>query len=230
MAKILFGDTVVDKRGKQGGTVYSKNGSCSYTRNKVSPVNPQSTQQTVVRNRLTGYTQGWRGLTDAQRLQWNNAVIDYKRTNQFGQQYELTGQTLYVSLNANLNNVGATALSEPAMPTAITPVASASATAAKGTPAMSLTFTPSPITALHSWLIDATPGVSAGKSFLKPIYKQIAVLAPAATSPQNLLTAYTTIYGAIPAAGSKIGIRITPVHRTTGQQGGSYEITLIVGA
>jgi hypothetical protein len=50
MAKINFGQTVNDARGKLGGTVFSKNKSGAYTRRKVTPANPRTVAQSRVRN------------------------------------------------------------------------------------------------------------------------------------------------------------------------------------
>ena len=82
--KIKWGALVVDGRNKIGGQVASKNRNGAYMRNKVTPVNGKSAGQVTVRNRLASLASGWRGLTAGQRLAWNNAVSDYKKTDIFG--------------------------------------------------------------------------------------------------------------------------------------------------
>src|SRR3972149_5825724 len=82
--KIKFGSILTDGRGKLGGQVYARNRSGAYVRNKVTPNNPQSGFQSTARARLAGFSEGWRGLTQAQRDAWNAAGPDFPKTNQFG--------------------------------------------------------------------------------------------------------------------------------------------------
>lgn len=82
--KTKFGAIIVDGRGKIGGHVASKNRGGAYLRTKVTPANAQTSAQNQVRNLFTSLTQGWRGLTQAQRDAWNAAVLDYSRTDIFG--------------------------------------------------------------------------------------------------------------------------------------------------
>jgi len=82
--KIKFGALVVDGRGKIGGHVASKNRGGAYLRTKVTPVNPQTSFQNAVRNRLTAFAQAWRGLAASQRAAWNSSVSDFSKTDIFG--------------------------------------------------------------------------------------------------------------------------------------------------
>ena len=59
--KIKWGALMVDGRGKIGGQVASKNRAGAYMRNKVTPVNQQTSYQLTVRNRLSYYSQNWGG-------------------------------------------------------------------------------------------------------------------------------------------------------------------------
>ena len=102
--KIKFGAIVVDGRGKIGGHVASKNRGGAYLRTKVTPTNPQTTFQSAVRNRLTAFSQGWRGLTQAQRDAWNAAVSNFSKTDVFGDIKQPTGLNLYVKLNSKFRS------------------------------------------------------------------------------------------------------------------------------
>lgn len=230
MAKIKWGSIVTDGRGKVGGQVYSKNKFGAYLRNKVTPVNPQTLAQTQARTRFVGFSQGWRGLTSVQRQQWNDATINFPKTNQFGDTVYLTGAQLYQSLNNTLQVTSSSTLTAPPTPASVTAITAATLTAAKGTPAMSLTFAPTPVPASTSYLIYMTNGVSPGVSFVKNLYRLVTVIAAAATSPQALLTAYAAKYGAVPAAGQVVFCRIVPVNTLTGQQGTGFEVSAVVAA
>jgi len=227
--KAKFGAIVVDGRGKIGGHVASKNRAGSYFRTKVTPVNPQSSAQVNVRGRLTTLAQAWRGLTDAQRAAWNNAVSDYAKTDIFGDLRNPSGFNLYQRLNNNLLNVGESAVSIPPVPSEVDAFTSFTFTAAAGTPALSLTFAPA-IAAGMAVKLLATAPQSAGKSFVKSEYRQIDVLISSDSSPVNALAAYVAKYGSIGSAGQKIFIKMAQVNTTTGQEGAFISYSAVIGA
>ena len=72
--KTKFGAVIVAGSGKVGGHVASHNRGGAYLRTKVTPVNPNTSYQAGVRNRLATIATSWKGLTAAQRLNWNGAV------------------------------------------------------------------------------------------------------------------------------------------------------------
>jgi hypothetical protein len=93
--KIKFsGIGVVDGRGKLNGTVFSRNRSGAIARVKVTPINPNTAAQAAARSLLASLSQGWRGLSQAAILQWNNAVSDYQTTDVFGDLRTPTGKNL----------------------------------------------------------------------------------------------------------------------------------------
>lgn len=227
--KLKFGALVVDGRGKVGGHVASKNRAGAYLRTKVTPSNPQTSAQTTVRNRLTQFSQGWRSLTVAQRAAWNSAVTNFATTNVFGDIKNPSGLQLYIKLNSNLAEVGVAAISVPPLPAAVSAITTFAGTATAGTPTFSLTYTPTPVPANTSLIIRATTQVSPGKSFVKNLFRGVTTVAAAATSPSNILTAYTTRYGSL-VAGQKIGVEVIAINTVTGQKGTPVTISIIVGA
>ena len=120
MAKAKYGEMLADLRGKINGTVHSKNRFGQYMRNKTSPVNPQTTSQSGVRNSFSTFAQGWRSLTAAQRAAWISAVDGFTKTNVFGDTYKLTGANLYMSLNRNIATAAGAAITSPPIPAAVT--------------------------------------------------------------------------------------------------------------
>ena len=79
-------------------------------------------------------------------------------------------------------------------------------------------------------IVMATPALSAGKSFVRSELRLITVAAAAATSPQNLLSAWNTKFGSIPAAGLKIFVEIYFVNQTTGVSSARQIASAIIGA
>jgi len=108
--KIKWGALVVDGRGKIGGHVASKNRGGAYLRTKVTPVNPSSFAQSVVRTIFGAISTTWSSLTAAQIASWNNAVSDFATTDIFGDLKKPSGKNLHQKLNQNLLLVGESAL------------------------------------------------------------------------------------------------------------------------
>lgn len=225
--KIKFGAMVVDGRGKLGGHVASKNRSGSYFRTKVTPVNPQTTRQSAVRSALTGFSQAFRGLTAAQITAWNSAVQNFSSTDVFGDLRNPSGLNLFMKLNMNLSQVGVAQIDDPPLPSSVEVVTSVSLSADSSPQTFSITFAPTPVPANTAFIIEATAGVSAGKSFVKSEFRQIGYLDAAATSPANQLTAYTNKFGTL-IAGQKIFVKLTPVNKITGQRGLALQAYTVV--
>lgn len=216
--KIKFGSLVVDGRGKIGGHVASKNRGGAYLRTKVSPINPQSTRQSAVRSQFTGYSQGFRALTLIQIAAWNAAVSNFSKTDIFGDIKNPSGINLYVKLNMNLEQVGGTPLTDPPLPGDVPAVDSVTLTADSSPQTFSIAFGPSPVPADTAFIVEATAGVSAGKSFVKSEYRQIGYIPAAGTTPDNSLTDYQAVFGTL-VGGQKVFVRLTPVNTVTGQRG-----------
>lgn len=227
--KAKFGAIVVSGSGKIGGHVASRNRGGAYFRTKVTPLNPQSTAQTTVRNRLSGLSSAWRSLTASQRDAWNAAVSDYAKTDVFGDLRNPTGFNLFQRLNNNLLNIGESQINTPPAVVAVDAFTSLSLSAEDGTVAqsMSLTFA-SAIAADHKVKVYATPPLSAGVSFVKSEYRQIAVIDDSDTSPYNLLAEYQAVHGSTGTAGQKIFVKCVQVEENSGIAGTPIQASAIV--
>lgn len=214
--KIKWGALVVDGRGKIGGQVASKNRSGAYMRNKVTPVNPQSTAQNAVRNTLSTLSQGWRALTQNQRDAWDGAVANFASTNIFGDIINPTGKNLYTALNANLASVGEAAISTPPTLAEVVGIAVGAITVAVGAGTYSAVFTGDDPSMIYQ--IWATASVSPGKSFVKNLYRQIGFVAGGAGSPLDFSADYLAKYGAA-IESQKVFFKMVGVVSTTGQKG-----------
>jgi hypothetical protein len=223
--KTKFGAIIVDGRGKIGGHVASKNRHGNYLRTKVTPVNPNTASQSGVRAFFTSLSQGWRALTQAQRDAWNGAVANFAKTNIFGDLVNPSGANLYQRLNNNLLSIGAATLTEPPLPSEIGACYLTSATNAVVAATMTLVLSNS-VPANTSLKIFATAPMSAGKSFVKSEFRQISVLAAAATSPVNIKAAYLAKFGSQGEIGQKIFFKAIPINSTTGQAGGVSSVSI----
>lgn len=227
--KCKWGALVVDGRNKIGGHVASKNRAGSYFRTKVTPTNPGTNYQVGVRNRLAGISSAWRALTADQRTSWNAVVADFARTDIFGDLKNPTGFNLYQRLNNNLLNLGVAGIDTPPLPQAVDAFTSLSIAAAAGAQTLTVTFAPAIVSDHGAWIL-ATPGLSAGISFVKSEYRQITPLNFNNFSPFDAETAYIVRLGVIPAAGTKLFVRMFQVHNTAGMAGIPIQASCIVAA
>lgn len=229
MAKIKFGAMMTDARGKLGGQVFSKNRGGAYLRTKVTPVNPNSPAQAIVRNRLTQFSQGFRGLLQEEITAWNSAVQDFQSTDIFGDLKKPTGLNLYVKLNANIAQVSGVAITVPPniSDSVNTPavVTDASATVVGGG-AVTVTYAPTPVPADNAFVFYATRPLSAGKNFVKNEFREVFVRDEADISPIAITTAYNAKFGAV-ATGQKVVFRIIPINKLSGIQGAPVEFSAI---
>ena len=216
--KTKFGSIIVAGSGKIGGHVASRNRSGSYLRTKVSPVNPQTVAQMAIRNRLTGLSQSWKGLSAALRLAWNNAVSDYAKTDVFGDLRNPSGFNLYQRLNNNLSICGEDILDTPPAPAGVFAFDSMSLAVVTGSPALTLTFAGAiPVT--DKVKLYATPAMSQGVAFAKSEYRLIGVLTSSDTSAKAITSLYGAKFGAITTNGLKVFVKAICVNIATGQAG-----------
>jgi hypothetical protein len=229
MAKLLFTAVVADMRNKLNGTVFSKNRYGAYARTKVTPVNPQTTSQQNVRNRLSTNSQAWRGLTENQRQGWIDAAPNFPFTDIFGNSKILSGSALYVQLNNNLAGIAVAAIPDAPLPVAIPAIESLSVAADDSANTVIITFTPTPIAADFTIVIEATPNVTPGKTFVKNLFRTVAFASPTTASPYDLSADYNAIFGN-PVAGQKIFVRVRLISEITGQSGIPLQAVTIVVA
>lgn len=229
MAKLLFTAVVADMRNKLNGTVFSKNRYGAYARTKVTPVNPQSVAQQAARNTLSTNSAAWRGLTEAQRASWTGAAPQFPFSDIYGNSKILSGQALYVKLNGNLSGIGVAPLTVAPSPVGLPAIASVSITAAAGTPAISVVYSIPGAAGDNDLVIEFTPQVGPGISFVKNKYRFLTNIADNAASPFNALTLYNAKFGTL-VAGQKVFVRVHLVNANTGQAGIPLSAVAIVAA
>jgi len=226
---VKFGSIITDGRGSIGGHTLSRNTYGPIMRTKVTPVNRATTAQQNVRSSLTAIAQMWRGLTDAQRAAWASLAQEVSRTNVFGDSVKLTAFNLFTRLNRNIAAVNGTLITAaPAIPT-MSALTAISVTAAAGTPAVSVVFAPTPVPTGFDLLLRATPLVSAGISFVKSEFRQLAVVAAAGASPSNQLSNYNNLFGTL-IAGKRLFVTGRLVHIASGFSSVDLQATCIVSA
>lgn len=216
MALVKYGEFIVDMSGKVGGTINSNNRGGKYAKNWARPVNRNTVYQINARNLQTRFAQLWRTLTAAQRAAWIAAAPLFPYVNRVGDTVFLSGFNLYCKLNINLALVGVAAITVPPAAAGVTAVLTLTLAIIAGVG--TLTFTPTPVPAGINFLVWATPGLSAGVSFVKNQYRLIGFIPAAGVSPFTITTMYNARFG--PAAvGSRVFAGLQPINIVTGQTG-----------
>lgn len=186
--------------GSVAGTTSSHNRFGQYTRNRRTPVNPNTTQQGVVRARMAANSAGWRALTGAQRAGWESLGATITRSDSLGSTYTMNGFMMYCSCNNNNVAAGNAVVSDA--PAIATPATILTAAITLTAAALSVAYTVTPLVAGARLFSYVSNQQSAGRSF-NANYYLLAVSAAAAASPANLLAAYTAKFG-VPVVGNRI--------------------------
>jgi len=214
MAKISFKEWA-DARGKEGGRVFSKNRSGNYTKRKVTPGNPQSSFQTTVRANLTAISQAWRTITEVQRRGWESLASQLTTTNIFGDAFNYTGMNVFMKLNRNRGELGLPFISAAPAYASVTAILASSLDADTTGGGLDLTYSPA-IPAGNTVVVFASAPNSAGRRNPKNGYRKIDTLVTADASPFDLAAAYIASYGALPAIGLKVFVKIHNVIDASG--------------
>lgn len=230
MAKILFTAVVADMRNKLNGTVFSKNRYGAYTRTKVTPVNPQSTAQMLVRSRFGASSAAWRSLTEAQRQSWIDGAPGFPISDIFGNSKILSGQALYNRLNLNLAQVGTASISTCPSPGSVGETVLDSITADVSDNEIVLSSATAAVPAGFKCAVMGTPLYSPGISFVKNKYRFLGAIAAAGTlNTANVGDEWNAVFGSL-VAGQKLSIGLFLVNTTTGQAAPMSTATTIVVA
>ena len=137
-----------------------------------------------------------------------------------------SGFNLYQRLNNNLLILGEDAINVPPIPTSLGQFSSLVLTYASGTPSLSLAFNVSAGDDA-GYKLYATPPVSAGVDFVKSEYRLIKVSGTNPTSPLNILTDYTTKFGAVGGIGTKIFVKLIPTGSVSGIEATASTVSAI---
>ena len=114
MAKIkLSAIGITNISGKSGGSVFAHNKNGNYVRRLGFATQPQTAKQTLTRSIFGVISRMWGSLTVGQREAWKTFGAEHPKTDQFGDSRPLTGRQAFISVNSNLQTVGATPLSTP---------------------------------------------------------------------------------------------------------------------
>lgn len=221
MAKIKWSALVSDVRNSLNGSTMARNRYGSYMRNKVTPVNPQTSFQMQARQILGNLSSSFRELTLQQINAWNAAAINFPFTDVFGDIKHLSGQTLFVKLNANLEKIGKPRISNPPLSQGFPELAIEDFTAeltAGELSTLEIAINQAVVPAGYTLVVYATPSVSKSISFVKNRYRMLTQPAEAVAGVVDIKDSYVNRFGQ-PIEDEVIHVRVALISNTSGQQG-----------
>ena len=234
MAKLKFGAIVSDVRGSIDSVTYSRSRYGAYARKKVTPVNPNTSLQSTARAIFGAASSKFRSLGKATIDAWNAVAPEYTRSNVFGDNLPLSGQTLFTKLKSTLVNAGITSDPSPINPVTVPAVVAGAITADVSTGTIVIAGVGA-TTADDVLVVSATAPVSAGRTFFgRSQFRNITTKnASTAAGDLDITAAYEDVFGDIlttPFVGQKLQVSITRVMIANGQSGVAFKQDCIIQA
>jgi hypothetical protein len=218
MAKINFGGLAQDVRGSQNGLTYSRNAGGAYVRTKVSPVQPRSPRQLIVRASFALNSKAWSGtLTAAERTAWTAFAAANPITDVFGNAITINGLAMFNKLNQVLANLGIAMILTPPASLAVPALAAGvSLAAVHTTPTLVLTTASQTVTAGATYYAFATPSLAVGINPNQSVYRYIGAL-PAVASATSLAfgALWAATFGTM-IAGKNVWVLLATASTTSG--------------
>jgi hypothetical protein len=193
--------------GSLGDIVAKSNRYGQYETKKVFPKNRNTAALRRVRGYMTRFSQLWNRITEEQREAWRRRAEEVRSRPRLGQSGKLTGQTLFVKINAVLALCGYEPLMDPP-PIAHferNPVVGLTITASEHGPILKLRLSHRPT---QDIMVFGSPPRNPGRMFCAE-FEFLDLLEAPVGDEANITRAYVWKHGVSPP-GSRVFIRTWP--------------------
>lgn len=194
--KIRFG-MGAQLSGSMGGVVASHNRGGAYLRARSVPTTSTSNAALNAKAYLATASQGWQGLTSAQRLTWEDWAAINPVTDKFGEQRVLSGHQAYVQLNRRLLQASIAAISVPPVTAPPVGLLTFTGTYDIGMGDFQVVYTATPLGAAESLYLWGAVVNSAGRAYVQNLYKLVYIGAAATASPIDAQTELEARFGTL---------------------------------
>jgi hypothetical protein len=191
--------------GKIGSQVYGIGRNGQFVRTRVVPANPNTTHQQTVRGNFTLASQGWDALTQEQQLAWIAAANNYQTRKVLGMSGPMTGNQLFVRINANLLEVGAAQVDVPPATPQIPAVAPANLVISNTAGVIAVRLT-CPTDPGENCVVRGSAPVKNGVH-VNPGTVTLGLCPAPAQGSSNITGLYTARYG-VPTVGTKLFVEV----------------------
>jgi len=211
MAIVKYGVLVTGIRGKLQGSVFSANHSANYVRPWYRSANPRTSAQSKNRGLFGQLPFGWRGLTDAQRADWDTwaALPAQAKINALGETYYCSGWNWYATINQRLTYAGEAFRdtyptdARPAAPT----ITAFTFTESGGSPQARITWAGAEFAVTEAIIIAASANPGAGRQVQYGSYPVLKAVYDPGASPEDFSAEYVARFGT-PQEGSRGFVRV----------------------
>lgn len=206
MAKILD----IPTSGSIGAKTHSHNRAGQYIRARRSPTQPVGTgRRATQRAHFGAASGGWGGLTYAEQASWAAYADAHPYVDRLGQSIKLTGHQMYVAINAQLLNCGSAQNTLPPVSSVVFAIGVVTFTAVSAG-AITLTLAGDGDVSDFA-LISFSAPKSSGTTFCKTFWQAHVIAGDSGVA--NVETARYQAQFGVPAVGSRIFYKVTPVNQ-----------------
>lgn len=215
MARIKYSALVESITGSIQGTTFQRNAYGFTVKGKPNMVNPNTARQNSRKRTFSAATQAWRDLTNSNRSAWEayaNAFPIPSRKNPDAYLSGLAAFTRWAGVNFQLTNIP---LANPSGAQGTAVIDEVTLVISGGSLFANIvsTVTNGP---WNAFLYLSRP-LSPSQGFIKSWQRFVRAGPEATWGDENITTAYTAIFGAVPAVGALIGAQAVLVNTTNGQ-------------
>lgn len=195
--KFRPGPLVGQMSGSIGSMVASHNRFGVYMRTRVTPVNPDSEDQQIVRNNFGALSTAWRLLDVPTRLAWSTWAQTNPIFDRLGQSQTLTGAMVYIGLNSRRLMTDNLARTLPPQRPAPASFASITLSADIGSGNCQIAFTPTPLPAQLMMWLSACITDSASVNYVRGKFRFIMFSDAAVASPVSIQNELIAKFGSL---------------------------------
>lgn len=230
MALIRFGAVVSEARGSLSGTTFSRNKGGPYMRTRATPVNPQTSFQTQIREFMAVLADQWTtDLTAEDRFGWLVYGQSFPVKNKLGEDIVLSGIASYQRVNLPLLRAGLQRLVLAPTDRDVNGFLTGSSVFDVGMVQVAeFSFTSSGGALGEVVQIKATPPLSGGRTFIKDRLRLIFTSAADPLSPVDFLAAWLARFGNLPVLNNLIGLIATRLNPANGASSAEFRADAIV--
>lgn len=195
--KSQLGPLVGQLSGKIGGMVASRNRYGTYFRRRAHPTRATSELAIATKSRLSTASNGWIGLTDAQREAWrvwaaNNPIVD-----RLGEKQVLQGNAAFVKINALRLRILGAMLSVPPVVAAPNGLTEMSLTGDIGAGAFGVVFAATPLAASQRLLCWGALTENADIQYVQNKWRIVGYSTKAKASPYDWQSEFVARFGSL---------------------------------
>lgn len=216
MAKIKFQEHVAAMSGKLNGSVFASNRSGAYVRTNSKQIRSNTNAQQNIRSLFKNLATDWAQLTEAERLAWNNAIVNYPIGSFYKEGGFPTGNVLYNTINGNIVRAGGIKITLPPERVPASQISNFSILSATVDDSIFLNIAPLIVPLNMCLQVQATKPISSGFMSNNSQVRIIKMLQENDSTTLNFYQDYVNNFGHL-VIGQKIFFRISMINKLSGE-------------